>query len=54
MAVTLGENGSLEFKEASSSTTETDGAPGVETGPRLEHFHVRESLHKFCIRDLID
>ena len=35
LAVTQQENGSLELKEASSSTTETDGAPGLETGPRL-------------------
>ena len=35
LAVTLPENSDLELKEASSSTTETDGAPGVETGPRL-------------------
>jgi hypothetical protein len=36
LAVTLRENSSLKLKEASSSTTETDGAPGVETG-RLVH-----------------
>ena len=35
LAVTQQENGGLELKEASSSTTETDGAPGLETGPRL-------------------
>ena len=35
LAVTLRENSGLELKEASSSTTETDGAPGVETGLRL-------------------
>jgi hypothetical protein len=35
LAVTMQENGGLELKEASSSTTETDGAPGVETGPQL-------------------
>ena len=35
LAVTLRENGGLELKEASSSTTETDSAPGVETGPQL-------------------
>jgi hypothetical protein len=35
LAVTLQENSSLELKEASSLTTETDGVPGVETGLRL-------------------
>jgi hypothetical protein len=35
LAVTLQENGGLELKEASSSTTETDGALGVETGLQL-------------------
>jgi hypothetical protein len=37
LAVTLRENGGLELGKASPSTTETDGAPGVETGPRLVH-----------------
>jgi hypothetical protein len=35
MAVTMLENRSLELKEASSPTTETDGVTGVETGPQL-------------------
>jgi hypothetical protein len=35
LAVTQQENGCLELKEASPSTTEMDGAPGVETGLRL-------------------
>lgn len=35
LAVTRRENNSLKLKEASFSTTETDGAPGVETRLRL-------------------
>jgi hypothetical protein len=35
MAVTLRENGGIELGKASSSTTGTDGALGVETGPQL-------------------
>jgi hypothetical protein len=35
LAATLRENGGLELKEASSSATETDGAPGLETRLRL-------------------
>ena len=35
LAVTLRENGGVQLKEASSSTREPDGAPGVETGLRL-------------------
>jgi hypothetical protein len=34
-AVTMRENGGRQLKEASSSTTEPDDTPGVETGPRL-------------------
>jgi hypothetical protein len=30
-----GKNGGVQLKEASSSTREPDGAPGVETGLRL-------------------
>jgi hypothetical protein len=35
LAVTQQENGGVQLKEASSSTTEPESAPGVETGPRL-------------------
>jgi hypothetical protein len=35
LAVTMRENGGLELREASSSTTEPESAPGVETGLRL-------------------
>lgn len=35
LAVTLRENGGVQLKEASSSTTEPESAPEVETGLRL-------------------
>ena len=35
LAVTMRENGGLRLKEASSSTVELDGVPGVEAGPQL-------------------
>jgi hypothetical protein len=37
LAVTMQETGGLRLNETSSSTTEPESAPGVETGPQLVH-----------------
>jgi hypothetical protein len=35
--MTAAMDGALQLNEASSSTTEPESAPGVETGPQLVH-----------------